>query len=88
MKCGEELRVTEVGAETVTERCFPYSTYYHPYTAYDRETGRRNYAEMLSCPKARWYNSHTRHFGGLIKNMSTVDERKDQEDNIISNLTT
>lgn len=57
--CGKKLITQTVGAETIVEYRFAYGNRYRPYTAYDVETGNRNWATRYYCPNANWLNSHT-----------------------------
>ena len=54
--CGAKLIKSLVGAETylvISE----FGDYY-PYSAYDRNTGKRNYLYRYKCPHKRWWNGH------------------------------
>jgi len=56
-ECGNELKMTLVGAEKFY---YVYSTgCFHPYSKYNRKTGKRQYVKRYKCPNSKWWNSHS-----------------------------
>jgi len=54
--CGKELLQIQIGAEKV--ECCSECGCFHPYSAYDNKTGKRNWGIRFKCPSSKWYNSH------------------------------